>query len=66
MVLRHLLSAALNQSASKDRTGTLGHSNITMTLDTYSRVIPALHAEAATQLNTLLTTKKKSVAVNQG
>jgi excisionase family DNA binding protein len=44
----------------------LGHSNISMTLDTYSHVIPALHAEAATQLNTLLTKRKTPVAVNQG
>jgi len=34
-----------------------------MTLDTYSHVIPALHAEAAKQLNTLLTQAKKPVAV---
>ena len=48
----------------------LGHSNISMTIDTYSHVIPALHADAATQLNTLLTKPKNlvavSVAVKQG
>lgn len=31
----------------------LGHSTITLTLDTYSHVIPALHMEAATKMNRL-------------
>lgn len=31
----------------------LGHSTITLTLDTYSHVLPALHAEAAAQMDAL-------------
>lgn len=31
----------------------LGHSTITLTLDTYSRVVPAMHMEAATSMNKL-------------
>jgi integrase len=34
----------------------LGHSTITLTLDTYSHVAPALHAEAALQMETLFST----------
>ncbi|TAK36118.1 MAG: site-specific integrase [Chloroflexota bacterium] len=33
----------------------LGHSTITLTLDTYSHVIPALHAEAAAHMDRLFT-----------
>ncbi len=33
----------------------LGHSNISMTLDTYSHTIPSLQADAVSRLNTLLT-----------
>jgi len=33
----------------------LGHSNISMTLDTYSHTIPSLQADAMSRLNTLLT-----------
>ena len=42
----------------------LGHSNISMTLDTYSHVLPSLQKEAVEQLNFLLTSEPKSVAVN--
>ncbi len=31
----------------------LGHSTITLTLDTYSHVVPAMHAEVATQMDAL-------------
>ena len=44
----------------------LGHSNISMTLDTYSHTIPSLQADAMSRLNTLLTqqeTLKNPVAV---
>jgi integrase len=34
----------------------LGHSNISMTLDTYSHVLPSLQAQAVTRLNGLFTT----------
>ena len=33
---------------------TLGHSQISLTLDTYSHVLPALQQEAAHQMNSLL------------
>jgi hypothetical protein len=32
----------------------LGHSQVTLTLNTYSHVIPALQAEAAERMNALL------------
>ncbi len=41
----------------------LGHSQISMTLDTYSHVLPSLQAEAVQRLNTLLTTQENPVAV---
>lgn len=44
----------------------LGHSNISMTLDTYSHTIPSLQADAMSRLNTLLTqqeTRENPVAV---
>jgi hypothetical protein len=44
----------------------LGHSTISMTLDTYSHVIPAMHADAAKQLNELLSKPGNPVAVNFG
>jgi hypothetical protein len=31
----------------------LGHSTITLTLDTYSHVIPGLHSQAATEMQKL-------------
>lgn len=34
----------------------LGHSTISMTLDTYSHVLPSLQAQAVTRLNNLFTT----------
>lgn len=34
---------------------TLGHSQISLTLNTYSRVLPALQAEAAAKLDAVLT-----------
>lgn len=33
---------------------TLGHSNISMTMDTYSHVMPALQREAAEKMDALL------------
>jgi Site-specific recombinase XerD len=37
----------------------LGHSQISVTLDTYSHVLPSLQGEAISQLETLLTSKKQ-------
>ncbi len=34
----------------------LGHSQISLTLDTYSHVLPSLQEEAVSRLNTLLST----------
>jgi integrase len=42
----------------------LGHSNISMTLDTYSHVLPSLQAEAVSKLNALLTTPENRAAVS--
>jgi integrase len=36
---------------------TLGHSQISLTMDTYSHVLPALQQEAARQIDTLLAVK---------
>jgi len=42
----------------------LGHSNISMTLDTYSHVLPSLQAEAVSRLNALLSAEENPVAVS--
>lgn len=39
----------------------LGHSTITLTLDTYSHVAPALHVEVATRMNALFERSVKPV-----
>lgn len=41
----------------------LGHATISMTLDTYSHVLPSLQKEAVNRLNTLLSTWDNPVAV---
>ena len=41
----------------------LGHSQITLTLDTYSHVLPSLQGEALDRLGALLTTAEGPVAV---
>lgn len=41
----------------------LGHSQISMTLDVYSHVLPSLQAEAVQRLNALLTNQENPVAV---
>lgn len=41
----------------------LGHSQITLTLDTYSHVLPSLQVDAIDRLNALLTTAEGPVAV---
>ena len=46
-----LLSAAVNPKIVQER---LGHSSITLTLDTYSHVIPSLQQEAARKLDDLM------------
>lgn len=37
---------------------TLGHSQISLTLDTYSHVLPALGAEAAAKMDSLVGVKR--------
>lgn len=41
----------------------LGHSQISMTLDTYSHILPSLQEEAVNRLNTLFENKENPVAV---
>ncbi len=43
---------------------TLGHSQISTTMDTYSHVMPALGADAAEKMNTLVT--RTPVGVSSG
>lgn len=38
----------------------LGHSQISLTMNTYSHVIPAMHGEAASKLESLLRKVKRS------
>ncbi len=40
----------------------LGHSTITLTLDTYSHVAPALHAEAAARMDAIFTPRREGEA----
>ncbi len=42
----------------------LGHSQVSLTLDTYSHVLPSLQEEAFSRLNTLLTEQANPVAVS--
>ena len=54
--LRHtcatlLLAAGINPKVAAER---LGHSSITLTMDTYSHVLPTMQAEAAGRLEALL------------
>ena len=37
---------------------TLGHSQISLTLDTYSHVMPTLQQDAATKMNDILTARR--------
>ena len=37
---------------------TLGHSQISLTMDTYSHVLPGLTKDAAEQMNSILTGRK--------
>ena len=41
----------------------LGHSQVSLTLDTYSHVLPSLQEEAFSRLNDLLTNEQNPVAV---
>jgi hypothetical protein len=43
------------------RSGDAGHSTITLTLDTYSHVIPGLHAQAAAEMQKLFTEDAEEV-----
>jgi integrase len=62
--LRHtsatlLLSAGVHPKIVQER---LGHSQISMTMDTYSHVMKGMDKQAASKLNTILTAKPKAVA----
>lgn len=65
--LRHthatlLLGAGVHPKIVSER---LGHSTITLTLDTYSHVLPTMQREAANTLEKLLTRPSASMAVGQ-
>jgi integrase len=55
--LRHTAATLLLAQGVDPRTimETLGHSQISLTLNTYSHVLPALQAEAARKMNAILT-----------
>jgi len=55
--LRHTAATLLLAQGVSPRTimETLGHSQISLTLDTYSHVLPALKQEAADRMNAILT-----------
>ena len=55
--LRHTAATLLLAQGVDPRTimETLGHSQISLTLDTYSHVLPALQADAAAKLDAILT-----------
>ena len=55
--LRHTATTRLRAQGVNPRTimETLGHSKISLTLNTYSHVLPALHEEAAANLDAILT-----------
>ena len=54
--LRHTAATLLLRQAVHPKvvSETLGHATITLTLDTYSHLVPALHAEAASAMDRLL------------
>lgn len=56
--LRHTAATLLLAQGVDPRTimETLGHSQISLTLNTYSHVLPALQGEAARRMNAILTT----------
>ena len=58
--LRHCCASLLLAQGVSARTvmETLGHSQISLTLDTYSHVLPALQQDAADQMDALLGTRK--------
>jgi len=58
--LRHTAATFLLAQGVDARTimETLGHSQISLTLDTYSHVLPSLQREAADRMNRLLTLKE--------
>jgi integrase len=55
--LRHTAATLLLAQGVDPRTimETLGHSQISLTLNTYSHVLPALQADASVKMNTILT-----------
>jgi integrase len=55
--LRHTAATLLPAQGVDPRTimETLGHSQISLTLNTYSHVLPALQADAAAKLDAILT-----------
>ena len=54
--LRHTAATLLLAMGVDPRTimQTLGHSQISLTMNTYAHVLPALQAEAAAKMNTIL------------
>jgi integrase len=44
------------QERSQSRPGLLGHSNISMTMDVYSHVLPGMQQDAVSRLNAVLGT----------
>ena len=55
--LRHTAATLLLAQGVDPRTimGTLGHSQISLTLNTYSHVLPTLQADAVAKMNDILT-----------
>lgn len=63
--LRHTAATLLLESGAHPKVvqELLGHSTITLTLDTYSHVTPALHHDAATRMDRLLANPGRSTEV---
>lgn len=56
--ITHLLMAGVHPKIAADRAG---HSSITLTLDTYSHVLPNMQTEAVEKVSELLKTKEKQI-----
>lgn len=62
--LRHTVATILLQGGAHPKLvqDLLGHSTVTLTLDTYSHVTPALHMEATRRLDEVITARRGDVA----
>jgi integrase len=62
--LRHTVATILLQGGAHPKLvqDLLGHSTVTLTLDTYSHVTPALHLEATRRLDEVMTARKGDLA----